>query len=455
MSPQRLWFTLVLLVSLNARGGESHGGPAGIFCTDVPDELFNLILGRPTRSSIAVSVLASGDLEGFFRYGQGDAPCTNQTDTFRCRAGEPHLVAITELSPDTSYRYAFYSRASSSTVFQSSMTNAFHTQRPSGAAFTFTVTADSHLDENTDPAIYAMTLRNALGDRPDFHIDLGDTFMTGKRRDRPQDAFPQYVAQRHYLGLLCSSAPLFLVLGNHDGETGRNVEVATRMRAAFFPNPGPDGFYSGSTNGNYYAWPWGDALFLVLDPFRYSIQAAWGAERGGWNFTLGRPQYDWLHRTLEASAARFKFVFIHHLVGGRDPQSRGGAEAIPFFEWGGHELDGRDTFAEKRPGWPMPIHELLRRHGVTAVFHGHDHFYARQEADGIVYQLVPQPGHPGNGGLGSAREYDYATGDLLPGSGYLRVTVSSAKVTVAFMRTGATGPAGATYMIGATHRPSP
>jgi hypothetical protein len=452
MRPPRHWFILFLLVALEVCGAEPRGGPAGIFRTDVPDEPFNLILGRPTRTSVAISILTSGDADGYLRYGAADAPCTNLTETFRCRAREPHVMAIKDLSPDTSYRYVFCHRVPPSAVFQTGTTNAFHTQRPPGAAVTFTITADSHLDENTDPAIYAQTLRNASGDRPDFHIDLGDTFMTGKRRDRPQDALPQYLAQRHYFGLLCSAAPLFLALGNHDGETGRSLDVAARMRTAYFPNPCPDGFYEGSASGNYYAWHWGDALFIVLDPFRYSTQPARGEEGGGWSFTLGRPQYDWLQSTLERSTARFKFVFIHHLVGGRDRQGRGGAEAVPLFEWGGHELDGRDTFATNRPGWPMPVHALLREHGVIAVFHGHDHFYARQEAGGIIYQLVPQPGHPGDGSIGCAREYGYTIGGQLSGTGYLRVTVSDTRVAVAFVRTGTIVPAAETYTITTTSR---
>ena len=32
---------------------------------------------------------------------------------------------------------------------------------------------------------------------------------------------------------------------------------------------------------------------------------------------------------------------------------------------------------------------------TSIVFHGHDHLYARQDLDGIVYQEVPQPGTPG------------------------------------------------------------
>lgn len=448
MNPQRYSLVLLLLVSLDIRGAEPRGGPAGIFRTDVPAGTFNFILGRPTRSSVAVSVLTSYDTEGFIRYGAESDSCTNRTETVGFKAGESRIVPLDGLMPDTDYRYVFCHRGPSSAVVQTSTTNAFHTQRPPGAAFTFTITADSHLDENTDPAIYAKTLRNASGDRPDFHIDLGDTFMTGKRRDRPADALPQYLAQRYYFGLLCSSAPLFLTLGNHDGETGRSMDVATRMRTDLFPNPVPDGFYTGSTKGNYCAWQWGDALFVVLDPFRYSTRPARGTEGGGWNFTLGRAQYDWLQETLNGSGARFKFVFTHHLVGGGDRQGRGGAEAVPFFEWGGRDLDGRgDVFTEKRPGWPMPIHALLVKQGVTAVFHGHDHFYARQEVDGIIYQLVPQPGHPGEGSVRSAGEYGYATGEILPGTGYLRVTVSNSKVTVEYVRTGAVVPVAATYTV--------
>lgn len=452
MNPQRLLFLiLLLLVSLDARGAEPRGGPAGIFRTDVPAESFNLILGRPTRSSVAISVLTSMDTEGYIQYGAASDPCTNRTETVGFKAGESRVVPIDGLRADTGYRYVFCHRPASPALFQSSTEHTFHTQRPPGAPFTFTLTADSHLDENTDPAIYAKTLRHAMDDRPDFHIDLGDTSMTGKRREQPESALPQYLAQRYYFGPLCASAPLFLVLGNHDGETGRSMDIATRMRTSLFPNPLPDGFFSGNLDGNYYAWQWGDALFVVLDPFRYSDRPSRGAEGGGWRFTLGRAQYDWLQKTLAGSGARFKFVFIHHLVGGGDRQGRGGAEAVPFFEWGGRDLDGRDAFAEQRPGWPMPIHPLLVKQGVNAVFHGHDHFYARQEVDGVIYQLVPQPGHPGEGSIRSAREYGYATGELLPGTGYLRVTVSNSTVTVAYRRTEAIVPVAATYTITPRH----
>jgi hypothetical protein len=107
--------------------------------------------------------------------------------------------------------------------------------------------------------------------------------------------------------------------------------------------------------------------------------------------------------------------------------------AAGLFEWGGHEKDGTDTFAAHRPGWEKPIHSLLAETGVTVVFHGHDHFFARQERDGVVYQLVPQPA-PRNFQKDFAKEYGYEKGDFLPSGGHLRVQVSSTQVHVEYVR---------------------
>jgi hypothetical protein len=115
-------------------------------------------------------------------------------------------------------------------------------------------------------------------------------------------------------------------------------------------------------------------------------------------------------------------------------ESRGGAESVPFFEWGGKNADGTDGFAEHRPGWPMPIHQLLVKRGVSAVFHGHDHLYVHGQRDGIHYQEVPQPGNLA-GGTRSAEEYGYASGTILGSPGHVRVRVTPAATTVEFVRT--------------------
>jgi predicted phosphodiesterase len=301
--------------------------------------------------------------------------------------------------------------------------------------FVFTITADSHLDYNTDRALYERTLKRAAADKPAFHIDLGDTFMSEKHTNRA-DAAQQYVDQQRYFALL--GTPVHLVIGNHDGESGRYLDGTTNnlavwsraMRMKYFPESlAPDG-------RNYYSWETNNVLCVALDPFWYSPRSRRNDDN--WSRTLGREQYDWLKHTLETSKANFKFVFIHHLVGGKDRQCRGGVEIASLYEWGGKNADGTDGFATHRPGWAMPIHELLVTNHVNAVFHGHDHLYVKQDLDGIVYQECPQPGDP-RGNTRSAAEYGYQSGKILGSSGYLRVTVGTDSGTVEYVKTARTG----------------
>jgi len=415
-----------------------------LFKTEVPAHPLDVVLGRPTKNSVAASVLAYTDREGLILYGPKAGAPTGKTAAFALKAGQPTEVSVVGLQPDTQYFYRLNTREGDG-PWAAEPERSFHTQRAPGRSFVFTVQADPHLDYNTEPPVYLRSLANALADGPDFHIDLGDTFMVDKHRGR-ETASAQYVAQRYYFGQIAHTAPLFLVLGNHDGESGRwldgtgdNMAVwSNTQRKRYFPNPVPDRFYTGNATKDpqagllqdYYAWEWGDALFVVLDPFWFTTR-----QRGGddnWSRTLGREQYEWLTTTLTKSRAKFRFVFLHHLVGGLGKDARGGAEAALLYEWGGRNPDGTMAFQEKRPGWPMPIHELLAKNHVNIVFHGHDHIYAKQDLDGIVYQEVPQPGHP-LGGTRSAEEYGYK-GPVFGSSGHLRVTVSPEQSTVEYVR---------------------
>jgi len=417
-----------------------------IFKTEVPAHPLDVVLGRPTNNSVTASVLAYANREGVIQFGPKAGVPVAKTAVFGLKAGVPAEVAITGLQPDTQYFYRLSMRTGAG-AWATEPERSFHTQRPPGGAFTFTLQADPHLDYNTEPALYLRCLANALADKPDFHVDLGDTFMTDKHRGR-ETAAAQYVAQRFYFGAIAHSVPLFLVLGNHDGESGRWLDgTADNMalwsnaqRKRYFPNPVPDTFYTGNVTKDahaglledYYAWEWGDALFIVLDPFWYSTRQRGGDD--GWSRTLGREQYDWLASMLVESRAKFRFVFLHHLVGGFGKDARGGAEAASLYEWGGHDTDGADVFKTKRPGWPMPIHDLLVKNHVNIVFHGHDHLFVKQDLDGIVYQEVPQPGYPRYDNTRGAGEYNYRSGTLLGSSGHLRVHVESAKATVDYVR---------------------
>jgi len=409
-----------------------------------------IILGRPADTSVTAHIMADADMDCFLEYGTDPNEFAWRTDTLLMLAGEPNVVCIAALDPNTQYYYRLWHRPADSNIYRSTDLQAFHTQRAGGTTFSFVVQADSHLDEQSIPELYTITLSNELLEIPDFVIDLGDTFMSDKVRPMTYETVEErYRLQRSFFSLLCHSAPLFLVLGNHDGEggwtldgTADNLAVwSTLFRTHYFPNPQPNAFYTGSDTEeesvglcqNYYAWHWGDALFVVLDPYRYT-QRKGGNNSDGWDWTLGEPQYHWFRQTISDSTAAFKFVFCHQLIGG-DSQGRGGAEWVPYYEMGGDNIDGTWGFDQRRPGWEKPIHPLMVDNNVTIFFHGHDHFFAKQDLDGIIYQLVPQPSHANYKKAGQAQEYGYLSGEILPNSGHLRVTVRSSEVIVDYVRT--------------------
>ncbi|MBI1321882.1 metallophosphoesterase [bacterium] len=428
-------------------------GPEHRFEIEPPVRDYDIILGRPTDSSVTVSVMAQKPIEIYLRY--SIAGKTEQLETSRksLQPNEPAEWILAELAPDQEYEYELLVKQDDAADFEMRSVHTFRTARKHGSAFAFAIQADSHLDQATRAEVYMQSLEKIRSEKPDFFVDLGDTFMTDKFPQH-RDALPQYLAQRYFLGQVARSSPLFFVLGNHDGERGDRFDGTTEsmpgwsntLRKKLFPNPEPDRFYSGNeivnpTLGrlqNYYAWTWGDALLIALDPFWPTHERGRGdaGTDANWARTLGDDQYRWLKSTLETSKAKYKFVFIHHLVGGLDRSARGGAEAAQLYEWGGKSADGTDEFAKRRPNWAMPIHDLLVKHKVSAVFHGHDHFYARQELDGIAYVLVPQPGHSGGGNAErSAEQYGYETGVMKSSPGHMLVSVQPEAVTVEFVPT--------------------
>ncbi|NTV89982.1 MAG: hypothetical protein HGA22_06420, partial [Clostridiales bacterium] len=400
-----------------------------------------VVLGAPTDTSVDIKAIAASDAMVYAEYGLKEDVLTRKTGSIAFKTGEVLETVISGLNPDAKYYYRLMASGNTGESPVTLGTGSFHTARNEGESFTFTLQADSHRDENSDLELYEAALANIKADVPDFHIDLGDTFMGEKLASTEAGTLQRYLEDRSYFSQIASSVPLFLVNGNHEGENGWNMKNgnnniamwASAFRLKYFPNPSPEGFFSGSSagKGNYYSFTWGEAQFIMLDPYWFSAQKAVGDD-DGWNYTLGKTQYDWLKKTLESSSSKYKFVFTHNLVGGVGKDSRGGAEAAAYYEWGGNNSDGSYGFDKIRPGWGEPIHQMLVENKVNAVFHGHDHFYAKQELDGITYQLVPQPSHPGSD-VKNATEYSYVKGTFLPPAGHLRISVSAASTLVEYV----------------------
>ncbi len=443
-----------------------------LFRTPISTFVARELLSRPTATSVTVTAMSQIDLEAFIEYGVAPGVYLERTLLRFWPRGQPMTISLEGLEPDTRYYYRLRFRRPGTPDFDSTPQRTFHTQRAAGSAFTFTVQADSHLQAArrkhllASERLYRLALRNQLEDEPDFLIDLGDTFhcefYEGRDVLDAEEAIERHLDQRPFLDLACHSVPFFFVLGNHEGEQGWQLDGtldnvaawAAAARKLLYPLPEPDAFYTGCTDvtlvglrQNYYAWQWGDALFIVLDPYWYTTTMPQtyfpgGGSGNNWDWTLGRDQYLWLRDTLRASDATFRFVFAHQVTGGVNNYGRGGAEAarnvfagMATYEWGGEDQEGNNVFAAYRPGWGdgQSIHDLMCSNGVTIFFHGHDHVFVEQDVDGIVYQECPQPSNVGYD-YGYYGDGLYSIGVHLPNSGHLRVTVAPTNAQVDYIR---------------------
>ncbi len=411
----------------------------------------SIILGRPTDVSITASILFDYNVDCYLEYGTSSGIYTQIIPKFNNSANIPDEVNIQNLKSNTKYFYLMQYRSVGVGSFISTPEYSFQTQRALGSTFTFTVEADEHLYDATQgsPNLYKINLENQKKDKGDFMISLGDIFGDDHTplTTTSLQMKAKHLFYRQFLGNICHSDPFFICLGNHEGENDyflnqtppNNIATyATLWRKYYYPNPFPNSFYSGDTiheaygmeqPQNYYSWTWGDALFVVLDVYRDQCDTSANPKK--WNWTLGYPQYQWLTNVLQNSTSTYKFVFAHHPNG----QQRGGINCAQLYEWGGNDSTGGVFgyhFNTRRPGWAKPIHKLMVDNGVNIVFQGHDHLFAKEILDGVVYQEVPM-----------AADSTYKSGitdwggyykqNVLNGSGHLRVTVSNLCVNVDYV----------------------
>ena len=436
-------------------------GLTGLAMNTMADPTMDVILGRPTDHSVCLSAMSAKDVNAYVEIGEKPGSFVAKTAIQKLRAGVPFEFEIGALESDMRYYYRMVAQTPGQHNFVPAQESSFHTRRAPDRAFTFALQGDSHPERAGKmfaAALYALTLQNVAKQGPDFYITLGDDFSIERLiglGTLSQGAVDRvYAAQRAFLGAVGRSAPLFLVNGNHeqaaqcnlDGTANNCAVLAALARTRLYPLPEPGKFYTGDSEPvphvgllrDYYAWTWGDALFVVIDPYWHSAvpvdneaggrgHGREGKQRNLWDITLGDTQYQWLAKTLTESKARWKFVFCHHVLG----TGRGGVEMAGLCEWGGHDRNGIDRFAEKRPGWALPVHDLMAKTGVTIFFQGHDHLFARQERDGVVYQTCP---NPADAMYQLFNDQFYRSGDILPNSGYLKVTVAPTNVEVEYIR---------------------
>ena len=415
------------------------------------------VIGSPTFNSVTFNIHTT-DKPGSLRieFGKASFQYSNESPATSIEIDKPIEVRLTQLEAGTRYFYRLRFQASNSQESVASPEYEFQTARQPGQSFVFAIQGDSHPERfktQFDPDLYRRTLLRAAADKPDFYILMGDDFSVDTLNPDTvtfAQVRERYTYQRPFLTLIGRTSPLYLVNGNHEqaaryllDNTPNNVAVwAQNARNSLYSQPSPDAFYSGNVEQipfigslkNYFAWTWGDALFVIIDPYWESPVAvdnqfgSLGKRQSMWDVTHGSAQYEWLKQTLEQSKAKHKFVFAHHVMG----TGRGGIELARLWEWGGQSQSGQSDFVKQRPTWTTPIHQLMVANKVSIFFQGHDHIWVRQTLDGVTYQTLSQPADP-NYTLWNADAY--LSGDKFPNTGYTRVSVNPNQIKVEYVRT--------------------
>ena len=422
-------------------------GAAGDGAVDGGLELLGApLVFAPTPSGFGVSVvLRSGDPTALALELRADDSAT-WTLAAAPLSPAPDIAEwhLDSLLPGHRYTYAVFAPGGDDggppplLLYQGSATTA----PPPGTSFTFAAFADSHI-EPRDPVppgetviedgygIMEDTLLQvtaAIGAaNPDFVINLGDMLdyhIFGFNAPPPDAAWARlgYLNYRRLLGDTVGHAAHFPVIGNWDGESGCNTpdEIArsTSQRLLYAPGPGPATYpQGGSANGDYYAFTWGDALFVILNVMTYTPTCHLLGDGPGLpdDWTLGATQLGWLDQTLAAATSKWRFLFIHHTVGGAagDPEDsaygRGGAQAAHI-------------------GEQAIIQAMMVQYGVQVFFYAHDHVFTDAEVEGVHYTLP--------GSAGAPWKFDSSqTGYSLywTESGYGRVSVAPEEATIDFV----------------------
>jgi 3',5'-cyclic AMP phosphodiesterase CpdA len=244
-----------------------------------------------------------------------------------------HSFHVTDLTPDTHYRYRVRLGATAAPAGE------FVTAPPddSREPFTFVLYGDNRTDDDA----HASVVRAIRAESFDFLVHTGDFVATGGDLSLWQRFF-------HIEGDLLRDHCVFSCVGNH--ELVDDAAAANYVRY-FGPREGADAKLYGS-------FRWGSARFFLLNAFE-----DWAAAERSWL------EAELVRADAEPGLA-WRFVVVHH-----SPWSSG------------HHGDDVKMLMAGVP-------DLLVRHHVDLVVAGHDHIYERGENHGLKYIVSGGGGAP-------------------------------------------------------------
>jgi len=238
-----------------------------------------------------------------------------------------HSWHVTELSPGAAYRYTL--------SVGTSLTERCGELRtlPEDGELKLIVCADA----GPLPKTWERNAARIRDERPAVFVFVGDLVGSG-RSDAAWD--DDFFSPAHDL---LANVPCLSVPGNHDEDSP--------LYALLLRPPGTTRHWSRRI---------GAAQLIGLD----------GAD----DWSPGSDAHRWLNESLTACDAPFVFVFNHYGAWTSGPHLRTGPDGEPV-----------EPACRAARHFILPV---LRQHGVTAVFSGHDHIYERSHPPGVPVCVV-------------------------------------------------------------------
>jgi len=212
-------------------------------------------------------------------------------------------------------------------------------------SFAFAVVGDSQpKGVFGQPEVFGKIIRETNKSGAEFVIHLGDKISGSRDIETVRKKYEEFLAVIKELKI-----PVHYTVGNHEITGSKNNEDIHRELFGQL----------------YYSFVRNNALFIVLN-----------TEYAGEEGSISGRQMEWLKNTLDRGKdCKYIFVFIHR----------------PLFSAFTRHESHRHYVSKKHRD---ELVELFKKHGVSAVFAGHEHLYHSGRHDGLLQIISGGGGAP-------------------------------------------------------------
>lgn len=244
-----------------------------------------------------------------------------------------HTYTVTDLQPGRLY---YYRVTLEGTPYPGSFRAA---PPPDALSLKFTVYGDTRTNVAAHDAVVGRIMNSIAADpeRQTMVAFVGDLVTDGDQEAVVDSEF--FTATSTHVRDMMANLPLQACMGNHEG--------SGTLFMKYFPYP--------FVGARYWSFDYGPAHFTMIDQYVA--------------YNPGSAQYNWIQNDLAATTRPWRFVVLHE----------------PGWSAGTHG---------NNPSVQNYLQPLFVQYGVSAVFCGHNHYYARAVVDGIPHLTVGGGGAP-------------------------------------------------------------